>query len=414
MRIVLLFLLIGVCQLTFAQWNPSGTNIYNSNVGNVGVGLTSPDAKFHIKSNNQYYPWAGGFKLEASSSAHTISLNHNSNEGTIWVGSGNSSTGPWTPLKLYIGGTTSMFWAVNGNVGVGNSNPLYKMDVTGSINASQFYVNGTILNQSQWTTSSANIYWNNTGGIGIGTTSPAAGYKLDVTGTKMRIRNVSAPSPAQIEADASGLLTVLESVHTPSAQGRIGTRGSYNFSIFSNDLDRLTVKSDGNVGVGISNPTYKLHVNGSLNVSSLYVNGALVNTGNSSWAGSGANVNFTTGIVSIGTTIAPTGYKLAVRGKVIAEEIDVKLQANWPDYVFESDYTLMPLYSLQKYINHHKHLPGVPSAEVVKEKGISLGEMNATLLKKIEELTLYLLEIKQENDSLKERVERLESKKNDN
>jgi len=90
--------------------------------------------------------------------------------------------------------------------------------------------------------------------------------------------------------------------------------------------------------------------------------------------------------------LPPTGYTFAVGGKAIAEEIVVKLRADWSDYVFENTYRLPTYGELERYIQAHHHLPDVPSAAEVKDNGVSLGEMNAILLKKIEELTLYILE----------------------
>ena len=98
------------------------------------------------------------------------------------------------------------------------------------------------------------------------------------------------------------------------------------------------------------------------------------------------------GVVSIGTLTAPTGYKLAVGGKAIAEEIVIKLQANWPDYVFENSFKLTPLNQLESYVKANKHLPEVPTAAEVDANGLQLGEMNMILLKKVEELTLYIIE----------------------
>ncbi|MNL11807.1 hypothetical protein D3C87_1326570 [compost metagenome] len=106
------------------------------------------------------------------------------------------------------------------------------------------------------------------------------------------------------------------------------------------------------------------------------------------------------GNVGIGTT-DPKGYKLAVAGNMVAESVKVSLQANWPDYVFARDYKLPTLQETEKHIQDKGHLPGIPSAAEVKANGVDLGEMNAKLLQKIEELTLHLIEIKKENQSIK-------------
>jgi hypothetical protein len=101
------------------------------------------------------------------------------------------------------------------------------------------------------------------------------------------------------------------------------------------------------------------------------------------------------GNTGIGTTLAnnPNDYKLAVNGKIGAKEVQVEnTSSTWADYVFESDYKLMPLKLVEDFVNTNKHLPEIPSAEEVKINGHKLGEMDVLLLKKIEELTLYIIE----------------------
>lgn len=115
------------------------------------------------------------------------------------------------------------------------------------------------------------------------------------------------------------------------------------------------------------------------------------------------------GNVSIGTT-DPKGYKLAVAGKIRATEIKVEATP-WPDYVFAKDYKLPSLKETEQHINEKGHLPGIPSAEEVKSNGINVGEMNAKLLQKIEELTLYLLQQQKEINELKAEVVLLKTNK---
>lgn len=108
---------------------------------------------------------------------------------------------------------------------------------------------------------------------------------------------------------------------------------------------------------------------------------------------------YVSGNVGIGTN-APT-EKLSVKGKIRAQEIKVET-ANWPDYVFAEDYTLSSLEEVEKHIKAKGHLPGIPSAGEVKTDGIALGEMNAKLLEKIEQLTLHLIEQNKRIISLQE------------
>ena len=100
---------------------------------------------------------------------------------------------------------------------------------------------------------------------------------------------------------------------------------------------------------------------------------------------------FTNGTVGINTNDTK-GYQLAVNGSAIATSMIVKLQTNWPDYVFTPTYTLPTLGEVKTYIDQNHHLPEIPSEEEVLKNGINLGEMNKLLIKKIEELTLYLIE----------------------
>jgi hypothetical protein len=96
------------------------------------------------------------------------------------------------------------------------------------------------------------------------------------------------------------------------------------------------------------------------------------------------------GNVGIGT-YSPDA-KLAVKGTVHAQEVKVDLSVPGPDYVFNSDYNLLSLEEIKTYIDQYKHLPEVPSAKEMEANGVQLGEMNMLLLKKIEELTLHMIE----------------------
>lgn len=100
-------------------------------------------------------------------------------------------------------------------------------------------------------------------------------------------------------------------------------------------------------------------------------------------------------------------YKLSVNGVILAEEIEVKLKANWPDYVFTDDYELMSLTDVEQYIASNGHLPGVPSASEVEEDGLSLGEMNRILMEKVEELTLHMIDLKKENEEIKSELKKI-------
>jgi hypothetical protein len=113
------------------------------------------------------------------------------------------------------------------------------------------------------------------------------------------------------------------------------------------------------------------------------------------------------GNVGIGTTQI-NEYKLSVAGKIRAKEVKVTVQ-NWGDYVFSKEYRLRSLAEVEEYIGQYGHLPEVPSAEEVEREGVEVGQMETTIIKKIEELTLYLIELKRDNERLQQKVEKLES-----
>lgn len=206
------------------------------------------------------------------------------------------------------------------------------------------------------------------------------------------------------------------------------------FSVTAENGNKLTLNTQGtdialmpkggNVGIGTTAPYSKLQINGagSGNVD-LVVNGRIV-TGDTGQSGGiwvngsqtmfvGQNSTTTLGLynngawrliadnggnVGIGTT-APDS-KLTVKGTIHTQEVKVDLNGSVaPDYVFEKDYPLTSLEGLKAYIDQNKHLPEVPSAKEMEVDGINLKEMNLLLLKKVEELTLYLIELKKENNS---------------
>jgi Rad3-related DNA helicase len=100
-------------------------------------------------------------------------------------------------------------------------------------------------------------------------------------------------------------------------------------------------------------------------------------------------------------------HDLAVNGSVGCRLLVVTLD-EWADHVLSESYKLAAIDDLRKYIQANRRLPGMPSAQEVTEKGVNVGEMQAKLLEKVEELTLYMIQLKNENDQLKARLEKLE------
>jgi len=205
------------------------------------------------------------------------------------------------------------------------------------------------------------------GSVGIGTTSPGSDLTIARNGTGV-----------SIHTGGSGYFGSL-AFNRESATGAIFNPSANAFQINNGGLDK------------------NLHIqvyNGS---------GAAVNPDALTISGS-------TSGVGINTATMPNGYQFAVNGAAIATSMTVKLYANWPDYVFKKEYQLPTLWSIKKYIQNNKHLPGMPSEREIKDKGINLGEIVTVQTKKIEELTLYAIQQKEENEVLKTENKELETR----
>jgi hypothetical protein len=119
-----------------------------------------------------------------------------------------------------------------------------------------------------------------------------------------------------------------------------------------------------------------------------------------------ANTSFFAGSVGVGTRTTGTS-KLAVEGTIAARRVKVTQTSPWPDFVFDSSYQLPALKEVENYVTVNKHLPNVPSAAEIQKDGQDLGEMNRVLLHKVEEQTLYLIELKKESEKQQVLIDQL-------
>jgi hypothetical protein len=242
--------------------------------------------------------------------------------GVIWM-----AWAPGLAWGQWTGGPTGPIYYNGGNVGVGTTSPLYPMDLrTTAHDASQLHVSGYGTDDGgylgSWapgfTALSSGIAYNGTNwiakntGWSIVSMNPVGGMRFHA-GTGATVGNtVSVGGPAM-------------------------------------------VISNGNVGIGTTNPQYLLSVNGTLGAKDI--------------------------------TVTNTG---------------------WSDYVFDPGYRLKPLSEVDEYIQANHHLPDIPSQAEVEAKGVNVGEMQSKLLAKIEELTLHMIRQEKENQELRERLARLE------
>lgn len=136
-----------------------------------------------------------------------------------------------------------------------------------------------------------------------------------------------------------------------------------------------------------------------------------MNNNSTGWAGTFYGRVVCTGSMQIGTQNPIGSYKLAVEGKIGCRELVITTAA-WADHVFKPDYSLKPLNEVEKFIKTNKHLEGIPSEKEAIGKGVAVGDMQVKLLQKVEELTLYTIELNKKVELLAKANEELRNNAN--
>jgi len=287
------------------------------------------------------------------------------------------------------------------------------------------------------------------GDIGIGIGTADAGHKLDVNGDVLiRSGNLRFGGSAwagitqtclsthifngcgslgyitlgfgQVAGPATGVpdpLTVSQQVNSvgintinPLAKLEITGAGTTNTTasfLVRNSANQylMRITDTGYTGIGTYNPTAQLHTTGTVRFAGL--------TGDNSQTRvlvSDANGNLSYRDASTLAAGEPIRSSLAVNGPIKATELTLTAK-NWPDYVFKKDYPLRSLPNLERYIDKNHHLPGVTPAREAQEKGVDIGDNQAVLLKKIEELTLYVIDQNKKIEALSKEVKSLKRSK---
>lgn len=182
----------------------------------------------------------------------------------------------------------------------------------------------------------------------------------------------------------------------------------YGLDFYTSSINRMAITRNGNVGIGTSAPSKKLQVVGGLRVENeVSVGGAYVFEVDAPNILGGRFKIAANGNVGIGTS-NPT-FKLAVNGTIRAMEI--RVETGWADHVFGENFRLRPLSEVEQFVRENKHLPDVTPAAEIQADGLQVGKVMTEMMQKIEELTLYVIELKKDNDAMRVYLNTLEKSK---
>lgn len=447
--------LIAIVNVALAQVPWSGTSLSGNThrTGNVGIGNTSPAKSLDILSGIAN----DGIMIKQTTSGHATLRMDNGSAGGLNYGfcsTGYLSQEGAGHFFLYDHSfyRYRIFFNSNGNVGIGDNltSPQYKLDISSAqlndgINITQTGTSSSALHLTN--TSTGGKHWalfstgsgssqqagnfsiydynagkdrlfinGTSGNVGVGTNAPNAALDIapQTTGNPaFQIFNPSSPTYSRFRTYGDGK-TFIGYFTTPAndydPNGSVLTVGQtisankafnvVNSSSPSSILNLFTVWGNGNIGVGIATqPTAKLAIATGIE------NGLQMTDLN--------NSNATTFLVKangrtqIGLPLDQSSphygdinTMLTVKGKIVSREIIVTI-SNWADYVFAKNYKLNDLNFLENYIKENNHLPNVPCSKDIETNGVGLGEMSKIQMEKIEELTLYVIELKKEIEAIK-------------
>ncbi len=372
-----------------SYWDLSGVNISNNNPGNIGIGTTSPGYKLDVRGDarlqgNGLYGNGingGALRTETNNLPGTQSQFLNIDGQQIQsVGSANIIT-PTTPKNLYIN-------PFGGNVGIGIAGDapyklsIYQPVIDGASNntfVAQLRGQNPILHfVDQFNTSRGYIK---------GVTNRVATPHFSREGIEI------GTGGGDIYLTAAGYMPALMVNGTNNNVG-LGTNTPSSPLSFANTLGKkISFWNSGvnnDFGIGIQSGEMQFYTAGQDKISFGYGSSNSYNR----------TMTYYPGSAQLGINCLPqNGYTLAVKGSIRSTEIIV--ETGWADYVFDKKYKLKPLTEVEEFIKANNHLPNIPSATQIQKEGLNVGELQTRMMEKIEELTLYVIELKKEIELLK-------------
>ena len=417
----------------------------NNLTGKIGIGnVTAPQAKLHIRAD----------KLEDASLLLEPSDPRQLAKLQLLDGGSGLTAGIKSGLQLFTNLEIMQFAApqfvFDGPVKVAllEVNGAYNLPTTAGTDDQFLRADGTWAVpdagvENYWQPSGNNIFFGNAVGIGM---EPKERLSIDSPYGRPIHFHIGGSQGINNNAWYNGTNNV-RSEDGPAYQISFSnlnmafkTAENENAGSIVNWNEALVITQQGNVGIGTAEPLTEMDVNGNISVNDAIVgkigkskwldSNFLTLLGSTDSQASKIMISKNNAINPVIKIMSPTesgevqlfagevlntivrrnefligngniSMELKVSGKIWAHEVEVKLD-DWWDEVFDEEYKLMPLPQLEGFIKEYKHLPDMPSEETVLKDGIELGEMNALLLKKVEELTLYVIELKKELDDMKQ------------
>ncbi len=294
-------------------WAVNGNDLKNTNIGNVVIGSSNQSVyKLNITGTDLGQTFYGADDvLYGSLSSDSGHFNIASNYG--------STFGSRPAKNILLNPPASAGFFYPGNVGINTRDPSHaKLEINGRVGAT------------------VAMFGADASGVSISANNPEIGFNYFYNGGTKTIK-------AGFGANF-GMSPGSGDVYIGNFNG---IRSNSDFGVISGYQYCLTIKQNGNVGIGTTDPSYKLSVNGN------------------------------------------------IRSK------EVVVESGWADFVFDDTYQLLPLIETENFIKANKHLPGIPAAREIQKDGLNIGEVQMKMMQKIEELTLYIIALKKEIDLLK-------------
>jgi hypothetical protein len=418
-----------------------GGNMYNNNTGRVAFGTSTigpgyVNVKVPLSLSGLFMSETGTTTADYMSigvytGGGTTSTRFGSILGNFGNGFqfANQSNGP---IMFQTSTSERMRITATGNVGINTLAPTSLLEVKAATGGAGItltdgtgrlstYVNSTNVQIGTTTNHSIFFFTNSTNGsVPLMTLSTAGNVGIggQIASTKLEVATNDA-SWGMTHYDYGSGVSV--GTYVGSNVGWIATKSNsalcFATSLLNtNNFSQMMLNTNGNLAVGYGTPPERLSVFTSSNSFGLIHTDNIITVGTyvgagGGWFGTKSNHPLylftnnggsslsilTNGNVGIGT-VTP-GYKLSVNGSIQSKE--VRVETGWADYVFDHNYSLQPLSEVEQFIQTNKHLPGIPSADNIRKNGLAVGEMQTKMMEKIEELTIYVIELEKQINELK-------------